>query len=171
MKIDARLDYIPTATIAAQGGAAPASFQAAFEQAVEAQAAAVEKPEGPARVMTQAERNEEIRAANEAVLAAFREYMSKTPVEHLRERILEEMGISEEDLARMPPEQRQAVEAEIADRIKERMLDQARAKEEEANPFSTGAADAGPPVRSPTAGSQLGGGLIAMLNNATLPAD
>jgi hypothetical protein len=51
----------------------------------------------------------------------FQEYMSKTPEQRLRDSILKEMGITEEDLKAMPPEKQQAVAQEIADRMKDKM--------------------------------------------------
>ena len=50
------------------------------------------------------------------------EYIEKGPIAHMREKILEQMGLSEEDLAKMPPEQRDVVEKTIAEKIKEWLL-------------------------------------------------
>lgn len=64
-------------------------------------------------------------AMNDAMAAALKEledYIEKGPIAHMRERILEQMGLSEEDLAKMPPEQRDAVEKSIAAKIKEWLL-------------------------------------------------
>ena len=64
-------------------------------------------------------------AMNDAMAAALQEledYIEKGPIAHMRERILEEMGLSEEDLSKMPPEQREAVEKTIAAKIKEWLL-------------------------------------------------
>lgn len=47
----------------------------------------------------------------------FHEWMDMTPGEKLRASILEELGISEEDLANMTPEARQNVEAGIAEKV------------------------------------------------------
>ncbi|GLK89767.1 hypothetical protein [Pseudomonas turukhanskensis] len=47
----------------------------------------------------------------------FHEWMSMTPGEKLRASILEELGITEEDLANMTPEARQNVEAGIAEKV------------------------------------------------------
>ncbi|MEI7612873.1 MAG: hypothetical protein WCK63_08195 [Betaproteobacteria bacterium] len=52
------------------------------------------------------------------------EYLRKTPAQHMREAILKEMGLSEESLAALPPEQRAAIEKTITDKIKERLLNQ-----------------------------------------------
>lgn len=50
------------------------------------------------------------------------EYIRKGPIVHMREKILEQMGLSEEDLAKMSPEQRDTVEKTIAAKIKEWLL-------------------------------------------------
>lgn len=64
-------------------------------------------------------------AMNDAMAAALKEledYIEKGPIAHMRERILEEMGLSEDDLAKMTPEQRDTVEKTIAAKIKEWLL-------------------------------------------------
>jgi len=52
--------------------------------------------------------------------AEFKDYMSKTPEQRLRDSILKEMGITEEELKAMPPEKQLAVAQEIADRMKDK---------------------------------------------------
>ena len=52
----------------------------------------------------------------------FLEYARQSPAERIRAAILEEMGISEDELEAMSPEARAAVEKAIADRIKDRLL-------------------------------------------------
>ena len=64
-------------------------------------------------------------AMSNAMAAARKEledYIRKGPIVHMRERILEEMGLSEEDIAKMSPEQRETVEKTIAARMKEMLL-------------------------------------------------
>ena len=68
------------------------------------------------------ERKEQISTASIAPKTAaeeLAEYLRKTPAEHMRDAILKEMGLTEEDLDAMPPEQRAAVEQTIAAKIKE----------------------------------------------------
>jgi hypothetical protein len=55
-----------------------------------------------------------------SALAAFKDYMSKTPEERLRDSILEEMGITQEELEAMPPEKQMAVSQEIAQRMQDK---------------------------------------------------
>ena len=64
-------------------------------------------------------------AMQDAMAAARKEledYIEKGPIVKMREAILREMGLSEEDVARMPPEQRDALEKTIAARMKEMLL-------------------------------------------------
>ena len=49
----------------------------------------------------------------------FLEIARKSPLERLRDKILEDMKMSEEDVARMTPEDRQVVEDEIKRRMME----------------------------------------------------
>lgn len=70
-------------------------------------------------------REARIKAANDAAREEFFEYMRMTPAQRMREAILREMGLSEEALESLPPEEREKVEAEIAERIRARMLLQA----------------------------------------------
>ena len=51
----------------------------------------------------------------------FMAYMEKTPEERLRANILKSIGVTEEELESLPPEQRQAVEDKIKELIKERI--------------------------------------------------
>ena len=50
------------------------------------------------------------------------EYQSKSVAQHLRDAILKEMGLTEEQLDAMPPEQRAAIEETIAEKIQQRLL-------------------------------------------------
>lgn len=52
------------------------------------------------------------------------EYLRKTPAQHMRDAILKELGLTEEDLDAMPPEKRKAIEETITARVKERLLEQ-----------------------------------------------
>ncbi len=51
-------------------------------------------------------------------IAAFKKFQSMTPGEKIRDSILKKMGMTEEDLAQMPPEKRAAIEKQIEDEIK-----------------------------------------------------
>jgi hypothetical protein len=57
-----------------------------------------------------------IRATDE-----FLAYMEKTPEERLRANILKSIGVTEEEIESLPPEQRQAIEEKIKEIIKEKI--------------------------------------------------
>ena len=61
------------------------------------------------------------KAGESSAIADFKDYMSKTPEQRLRDSILEEMGITEEDLKAMPPEKQLAIGKEIAERLQDKM--------------------------------------------------
>lgn len=116
-------------------GSAPASlnltstasgndFASALKQAVTNGSASAKKTEAPPLSVAeqQRRRDEAARVAHAAVAKELRDYLDKTPAQHLREAVLKELGLSEEALQAMPPEQRQAKEAEINRRIRERMV-------------------------------------------------
>jgi len=66
------------------------------------------------------------------------EYLKKSPAEHMRDAILKEMGLTEDDLAAMPPEKRKAIEDTIAAKIKEKLLEHSDVAKNAANkPLST----------------------------------
>lgn len=57
----------------------------------------------------------------ETATDAFKEYMSKTPEERLRDSILEKMGLTEEEVKAMPPEKQLAIAKEIAERMQDKI--------------------------------------------------
>ena len=61
------------------------------------------------------------KAGESSAMADFKDYMSKTPEQRLRDSILDEMGITEEDLKAMPPEKQLAIGKEIAERLQDKM--------------------------------------------------
>lgn len=63
-------------------------------------------------------------------LEAFKAYMEMTPAEKLRDSILKEIGMTEEEIDALPPEQQKAVEEEIAERMQERAKMQAQAQDD-----------------------------------------
>lgn len=58
---------------------------------------------------------------SDSLLAEFMELSKMTPVERLRKEMLEEMGLTEESLAALPPEERNAIEEEIRRAIKQQL--------------------------------------------------
>jgi len=61
------------------------------------------------------------------------EYLRKSPAEHMRDAILKEMGLTEDDLAAMPPEKRKVIEDTIAAKIKEKLLEHSDVAKNAAN--------------------------------------
>lgn len=51
----------------------------------------------------------------------FLEFMQMSPAEKIRALIVGEMGLTEEEIQAMSPEEREKIEAKIAERIKQRM--------------------------------------------------
>ncbi|MDP5239322.1 hypothetical protein Q9Q94_07260 [Uliginosibacterium sp. 31-16] len=100
------------------------SFQRALEQALSGTGSASTATPG----LSVADRNRAAREADAAALAEFREYMSKTPEQRMREAILKEMGLTEEDLKAMPAEKCAAIEKAIAAKIRERLEAQEQIK-------------------------------------------
>lgn len=47
--------------------------------------------------------------------------MKQTPAERMREALLKKLGVSEEDLAQMPPEQRKGFEEKLGKLVQEEM--------------------------------------------------
>lgn len=52
--------------------------------------------------------------------AEFTDYMSKTPEQRLRDSILKEMGLTQEEVDQMPPEKQKAIGEEIAQRMQDK---------------------------------------------------
>jgi hypothetical protein len=61
------------------------------------------------------------KSTDSAAMTDFKDYMNKTPEQRLRDSILKELGITEDQLKAMPPEQQLAIGKEIAERIQDKM--------------------------------------------------
>lgn len=73
--------------------------------------------------------NESKGTARQSAVDEFMAYMAMTPAEKMRDKILKEVGITEEDLENMQPEQRVAAEREIAEKLQ--MLQELKAVQDE----------------------------------------
>jgi hypothetical protein len=62
---------------------------------------------------------------------AFHEYMAMSDAEKMRDAILREMGLTEEEVDAMSPEQQEAIEKQIAERMQQRAELQAAKEQEE----------------------------------------
>ncbi|MFQ6593951.1 hypothetical protein [Pseudomonas palleroniana] len=58
----------------------------------------------------------------------FNDYMSKSPAERIREQLLKEQGLTEEDVQKLPQEKQDAISKEVAERIKQQQDQQVAAK-------------------------------------------
>lgn len=109
----------------ADAGTDVVTLSAAARALAEAEKAAPDsanssKDAGGTKAPTEAE------AAHDAAVKALNDYVEKGPVvariEAIREQVLKSMGLSEADLKNLPPEQQQQIEATIAERIKEELM-------------------------------------------------
>lgn len=114
MRITSLQEFVSSSLSASASRSTSAGdFQAALAAAKNADSAtATPKSEEPAK------------AVKKTALDELEEYLRKSPAERMREAILKRLGLTEADLAAMPPEKRTAVENEIAREIKEFMLGQ-----------------------------------------------
>jgi len=98
------------------------SFADAMKKAAATAGAAKEsEPEKTASEIAQ-EKAAKKEATHKALLAELHDYVNKSPAEHIRDAILKELGLTEEDLAAMPPEKRKAMEELINERVREKLL-------------------------------------------------
>ena len=65
------------------------------------------------RVMLQASASSTGTATKTSATDEFKDYMSKSPAQRIREQLLKEMGLTEDDYKAMPPEKQQAITDQI----------------------------------------------------------
>jgi len=58
----------------------------------------------------------------------FTDYMKKSPAERIREQLLKEQGLTEEDVKNLPQEKQDAISKEVASRLKDQQAQQVAAK-------------------------------------------
>ncbi|WP_248732966.1 hypothetical protein [Pseudomonas sp. MWU13-2517] len=58
----------------------------------------------------------------------FTDYMSKSPAERIRDQLLKEQGLTEEDVQKLPQEKQDAISKEVAERLKQQQDQQVAAK-------------------------------------------
>ena len=83
------------------------------------------------RVALQTSDTSPSKSTGSSALDEFKDYMSKTPEQRLRDSILKEMGLTEDDIKAMPPEKQLAIGKEIAERLQDKMK---LAQSDKANP-------------------------------------
>ncbi|ATN11051.1 hypothetical protein CRN80_15950 [Pseudomonas sp. FDAARGOS_380] len=70
----------------------------------------------------------QLQATTNGARAEFTEYMSKSPAERIREQLLREQGLTEEQVQAMPQEKQDAIAKQVAERLKEQQQQQIAAK-------------------------------------------
>ena len=70
----------------------------------------------------------QLQATTNGARTEFTEYMSKSPAERIREQLLKEQGLTEEQVQAMPQEKQDAIAKHVAERLKEQQQQQAAAK-------------------------------------------
>jgi TPP-dependent pyruvate/acetoin dehydrogenase alpha subunit len=71
-----------------------------------------------------AHRNSDVRLDHRQHAILRPDYAKKSPAEKIRDALLQSVGVTEDELKNMTPEQRKDVEQKIADKIKEAMQKQ-----------------------------------------------
>jgi len=72
------------------------------------------------RVMLQASASSTGTATKTSATDEFKDYMSKSPAQRIREQLLKEMGLTEDDFKAMPPEKQQAITDQITALIQQK---------------------------------------------------
>lgn len=70
----------------------------------------------------------QLQATTNGARAEFTEYMSKSPAERIREQLLKEQGLTEEQVQALPQEKQDAIAKQVAERLKEQQQQQVAAK-------------------------------------------
>lgn len=68
-----------------------------------------------------ASKQDKLQEESEKVLTEFLDLSKMTAIERLRKELLEEMGLTEDSLAQLPPEERSAINEQIRQAIKQRL--------------------------------------------------
>ncbi|MEK1872119.1 MAG: hypothetical protein AAAC50_06805 [Rhizobium altiplani] len=70
------------------------------------------------------------KARHDAVVSEFTDLADQTPAERIRDQVLQRLGLTEDDLKAMPPEQREAIEKQIADELKRQLTGDGDSKDQ-----------------------------------------
>lgn len=115
MKIDATQNAAQTSP---KPAAPNAKFQADFRATLETAKQNIAQP-GEDTTQAKTTKKSESQMTPQEFLE---DYLRKSPEQRMRDAILREMGLTEEELAALPPGKRAEVEQEITEKIKERLL-------------------------------------------------
>ncbi|MCG8293009.1 hypothetical protein [Pseudomonas entomophila] len=128
--------FMPTFQVAATGNTAAqqnsqgsASQQNAEDNRKEAFAklmVMLQNPDAAARQQASVGKQEESTATQD-----FHDYMAKSPAEKIKEKFLQEMGLTEEEYNALPPEQKAKIDEQIVRRIQDDVKEKAQAKLEQ----------------------------------------
>ena len=70
----------------------------------------------------------QLQATTNGARTEFTEYMNKSPAERIREQLLKEQGLTEEQVQAMPQDKQDAIAKQVAERLKEQQQQQVAAK-------------------------------------------
>ncbi|EIK63331.1 hypothetical protein [Pseudomonas lactis] len=70
----------------------------------------------------------QLQATTNGARTEFTEYMSKSPAERIREQLLKEQALTEEQVQALPQEKQDAIAKQVAERLKEQQQQQVAAK-------------------------------------------
>lgn len=143
--------------------AGDSAFSAAMRQAAAAEVGEASEQKAPP---TAEARRNAAREAHEALLQDLTDYLETPLTVLLREAVMKELGLSEEDLAAMKPSERLAAEATISQRMRERLLGRKEqgASDEPGVPFRPGEEVATP------GGPEFSAAALAMIMANSKPA-
>ncbi|MBK5528035.1 hypothetical protein JFT91_11880 [Pseudomonas sp. TH08] len=95
--------------------------QIATQQVAEATRISDNVDEAFAKTRVNLQSTDATTASAKSATDEFKDYMSKTPEQRLRDSVLQSMGLTEDDIKAMPPEKQLAIGKEIAERLQDKM--------------------------------------------------
>lgn len=119
MIVNASQDAMPIMPSAATTKQSTDGFLASLETA---KGNLAKSTEAPSKTQTSDSGKGGSVATTKTALQELEEYLSKSPAQRMRDAILKAMGLTEDALNAMPPEQRASVEKTIAEKVKEYLL-------------------------------------------------
>lgn len=151
-----KIDDIP-AILNPQSPAKPAAGNAGSGSFAEMMAASVAMDDGAQETGPQSD----VEIIRDKGFRAYAEEVEKRKMEEMREKILNMMGFSEEDLDKMPAEQRAAIEDLIAQEIQRRM--QANAELDDDNSTLSGMSETARNIADPGNTGSAGSVMLAVM--------
>jgi pyrroline-5-carboxylate reductase len=112
---------------------------------------------------------DEIATIKEKGFATYVKELEEEKIKKMREEILSRMGLSEEQLAAMPPEQRSTIEKMIAEEIQERLAVNSAVNDGKSDKDSVGEQAANNPLIGIASGGNMGAQMLQVLQEAETP--